>query len=670
MDKTVETISNEENHYIQPHGALLVLDRDLKVIQYSENVSKLLEIPIHQIVMTPIANFLESENANENILSWLSHANNQYKQLNWRAKQKKIIIWTYIQQTPDYILLEIEPLLEPKLQNDNLFHLSQYVMDSAKTSSNSLNIEQILQNTCEDIRRMTGYDRVIIYQFGIDEHPTIVVGESAKKGLRSYLGLHFPADFISQNIKENHFRLPLQYIPSLQITGVKMIPEINPLTNHPLDLTHTNIGMITEEERKYLNNMEADATTSIAIIHDNTLWGVIACLNKEKKYLPVNVRLILLLIGSTLAKQIFSLEQIKDAQEEQRIATVEASLAQNIMKEDSLIYALDHYHSSIMELLFATGMSIFFQDNLFNYGKTPTHDDVLKLIDWIKSKNMSSYQTDCLSKDFPDSIYYKDTVSGLLLLTITAIDKNYILFYRPEFIHSIPWAENPNAILDSQHLDISATHFIQPITQHALPWTEYDIKSSDFIRTLIVNKQLNDLLKIKSTHDPLTGLLNHLYLEEQLKIEILRASREAMPITLMQIQIDSFRKIVDEFGQQAGDIVLSVFSKLLNSYFREYDYLYRSGGEDFILLLPNMSYETAVERATILHANITHLTINFEEKTLPRITVCTGIAMYPEDGMDVPTLLSATRSALYQAQKQGKNQIVIAGKVINPAQSS
>ncbi|MBV8802910.1 MAG: diguanylate cyclase, partial [Gammaproteobacteria bacterium] len=451
-------------------------------------------------------------------------------------------------------------------------------------------------------------------------------------------------------------------IPSLQAPEVKLTPEINPITQHPLDLSDTNLGMITEEERKYLNSMEAEATTSLAIIHDNTLWGVIACLNTEKKYISVNLRLILLLIGSTLAKQIFSLEQIKNSQEEQRIAVLQASLAQEITKEDSLMYALDRCHSTITELLFATGMSVFFQNNLFNYGKTPTHDDVMKLITWIKSKKLTSYITSSLSTDFPESIYYKDKACGLLLLSIATIDNNYLLFYRPEFIHSIPWAENPEAILDKEHLSNIGQTFIQTITQHALPWTEYDIKASEFIRTLIVNKQLNDLLKIKSTHDPLTGLLNYIYLEEQLKIEILRASRESLPVTLMQIQIDNFRKITDDFGQAAGDIVLSVFAKLLNSYFREYDYIYRNGGEEFILLLPGMTAETALERAKILHANITHLTINFSDKTLPPITVCSGLATYPNDGTEVKTLITAAKSALYQAIKQGTNQIVSADK--------
>jgi diguanylate cyclase (GGDEF)-like protein len=312
-------------------------------------------------------------------------------------------------------------------------------------------------------------------------------------------------------------------------------------------------------------------------------------------------------------------------------------------------------------------MTVFFQDNLFNYGKTPTHDEVMKLIDWIKSKKLTSYSTISLAEEFPDSLYYKDKACGLLLLSITTIDNNYILFYRPEFIHSIPWAENPDAILDKQHLKISANNFIQVISQHALPWTEYDMTSRDFIQSLLINKQLHDLLKIKSKHDPLTGLLNHLYLEEQLKVEILRASRGSLPVTLMQIQIDSFRKIVDEFGQQAGDIVLSVFGKLLNSYFREYDYIYRSNAEEFILLLPGMLSNTALERATILHANISHLTINFNEKTLPSITICTGIATYPNDAKDTMTLLKVTKSALYQAKKEGTNKIVIANKTISHA---
>ncbi|MBV8802279.1 MAG: hypothetical protein JO131_04825, partial [Gammaproteobacteria bacterium] len=199
------------NYQIQPHGVLLILDHHLKVIQYSENVSKLLEIPIHQIVMTPIANFLSAEDPKENVLTWLATANHQYKQFNWRAKRKKITIWTYIQQTPEYILLEIEPIINIEEENNNLYHLSQYVMDNVKTSTLSLNIEHILQETCENIRKMTDYDRVIIYKFGTDNQPTVIVGESVKKTMRPYLGLHFPADFISQTIKNNHFKIPLQY---------------------------------------------------------------------------------------------------------------------------------------------------------------------------------------------------------------------------------------------------------------------------------------------------------------------------------------------------------------------------------------------------------------------------------------------------------------------------
>src|SRR5690348_3585447 len=124
--------------------------------------------------------------------------------------------------------------------------------------------------------------------------------------------------------------------------------------------------------------MNAASSSSMAIIYDNKRWGLIVCQHKEPKYISAHFRLILTLIANTLSKQISALERIKDSQEEQRIAKLQATLAQNITKDDSLIYAMHSCHSEMMELLFATGMSIYFQRNLFSYGKTPPNDEIMR----------------------------------------------------------------------------------------------------------------------------------------------------------------------------------------------------------------------------------------------------------------------------------------------------
>jgi GGDEF domain-containing protein len=188
---------------------------------------------------------------------------------------------------------------------------------------------------------------------------------------------------------------------------------------------------------------------------------------------------------------------------------------------------------------------------------------------------------------------YKDKACGLLAVPITRLDNHYLLFYRPELIRSIFWAGNPADSVKWKSTSYSPRdsfeRFMQTITNHSEPWTRNNIKAVEYIRSIIVNKQLQDLLQVQAMHDPLTNLLNRLYLDQRLTIEIERAARESLQIAIILMDLDFFKKINDTFGHQAGDLVLAEFAKLLKQYFRGYDYIYRYGGEEFLLLLPGIN---------------------------------------------------------------------------------
>ena len=115
---------------------------------------------------------------------------------------------------------------------------------------------------------------------------------------------------------------------------------------------------------------------------------------------------------------------------------------------------------------------------------------------------------------------YKDKACGLLVVPIIRSQNHYMIFYRPETIHSIFWAGNPSGSLkchgDQYSPRDSFERFMQTIINHAAPWTTHNIKAGEFIRSIVVNKPLQDLLQVQAMHDPLTGLLNRLYLDKQL----------------------------------------------------------------------------------------------------------------------------------------------------------
>lgn len=660
-----DNIKLSEFNQIQSHGGLLVLDKNLRVIQYSENITTILDTTIEQLLNSPVSVFLESENINENIAAWLIKKNNTYKRIDWKSPQSKIKIWVYAHQVPEGTIVEIEPLIENDIENNSLFDLMQLVVDGMKLTTSSQSMQSLIQSTCDEIQKITGFDRVMAYQFNEHDNSGVVVGETITNQMESYLGLHFPATDIPQNVRAMYLKMPMRYIPSINYKLEKILPEINSKTKTYLDLSNTTLRMVAPVHIKYLHNMGVVAATSIAIIHNNKLWGLIACHHKKPKYLSINLRLILMLIGNTLATQVTSLECSKEYVFEQRTAEQLSSLRENINKEDSLLDALNCYHQKIIELVGAMGFSIYFQNNLLSYGETPTQDQVMAFIEWLKSNPIQLFfSTSSLPLIFKPSMNYKEKACGVLVIPLTRLKNHYIIFYRPELIHSIFWAGNPSGSLkchgDQYSPRDSFERFMQTITNHAAPWTPHDIKSAELIRSTVVNKQLQDLLQVQAMHDSLTGLLNRLYLDQHLEIELNRAGRKSQHLAVILTDLDLFKKINDNFGHQTGDYVLSEFAKFLKNCFRSYDYIYRYGGEEFLILLPDTNEATAQQKAEILRTEIKKLKLEYAGKALPIISISAGIAVYPDNGSNGRSLIAAADIALYKAKLSGRDKVISA----------
>lgn len=663
--KFCDNIQLSEFNQIQPHGGLLVLDKNLHVIQYSSNVTNLLATPLEQLLNSPISTFLESENPSENIANWLTHENNQYKRIDWKSPQNKIKLWVYVHQAAEGTILEIEPLVENNTEDNALFDLMQHVVDGMKLTTSSQSIPALVQNTCQEIQKITGFDRVMAYQFNEHDDSGVVVGEATNNNMESYLGLHFPATDIPRNVRAMYLTVPIRYIPTIEYQLEKILPEKNPITETYLDLSSTTLRMIAPVHIEYLKNMGVMSAVSIAIIHNDKLWGLIACHHTTPKYLSVNIRLILMLIGNTLGIQVAALVCSKEYLFEQRTADLLSLLTEDIYKEKSLLNALDYTHHNMMELVGAAGMTVYFQNNLLNYGETPTQDQVMTLIEWLNDTTIPSFfATNSLPLTFEPSTSYKDKACGLLVIPIIRLQNHYMIFYRPEIIHSIFWAGNPSGSLKCHGTNYSPRdsfeRFMQTITNQAAPWTTHDIKAAESIRSIVVNKQLQDLLQIQAMHDPLTGLLNRLYLDQRLDIELNRAKRKSQPLAVLLIDLDLFKRINDNFGHQAGDYVLVEFAKFLKNYFRGYDHIYRYGGEEFLIILPDTNDAAAFQKAEKLRVEIKQLKLTFSEMDLPVISISTGIAIYPNNGSDGRSLIAEADIALYNAKSTGRDKVVSA----------
>ena len=153
--------------------------------------------------------------------------------------------------------------------------------------------------------------------------------------------------------------------------------------------------------------------------------------------------------------------------------------------------------------------------------------------------------------------------------------------------------------------------------------------------------------------DGLTGVYNRRYLDETLRREIERAKRYNQVISLFMLDIDDFKKYNDTYGHQAGDEILKKLANLLVEAVRAADMVFRYGGEEFVVFLPQTLKQGGVETAKRL--------INLERQNLP-VTISLGLVSYPEDGQNINDLLLRVDKALYQAKHLGKDRICLWGE--------
>jgi diguanylate cyclase (GGDEF)-like protein len=176
----------------------------------------------------------------------------------------------------------------------------------------------------------------------------------------------------------------------------------------------------------------------------------------------------------------------------------------------------------------------------------------------------------------------------------------------------------------------------------------------------IASLNLRSRLEHQSVRDSLTGLYNRHFMEIALERELRRADRQQTPVALLVVDVDHFKKFNDDFGHQAGDSILRQVAEILNDTFRGEDIICRYGGEEFVAILPDLSFEAALERAQHLRRVVSEARPHFRSEGLHRVTVSIGLAMYPLHADSAETLVRAADRALYEAKHQGRNRIVAA----------
>ena len=189
-------------------------------------------------------------------------------------------------------------------------------------------------------------------------------------------------------------------------------------------------------------------------------------------------------------------------------------------------------------------------------------------------------------------------------------------------------------------------------------WLENDLKyANESLKNQLEEiDQLRAELQEQAIRDPLTNAYNRRYLTEFLNKEILRAERESTPVTIVIMDVDNFKQFNDSYGHNCGDEVLKNITQFLNEHARRGDVVCRYGGEEFVVLMPNVSLETGFERAEMWRQDFSETPFEYQGMEL-FATFSAGLATYPQHGTTGEAILQAADKALLHSKDTGKNRV-------------
>lgn len=451
---------------IQSHGFLIGVDDQMIIRFQSDNLDSF--IPGHQsdFIGKPLS-FLAECIGTENPLGFeqlikLGRSNN-FEQTNpYRMLISGLALNLIISRSADYFMLEFEPA-EISADQD----ISGLIGSSISEMLGDKDLQTLLFNSAVQVRKIIGYDRVMIYRFAEDGHGE-VIAEAKNEDLSPWLGLHYPASDIPKQARELYKLNLIRLIADVNTQPSKIL-GLN-FKGMAIDLTHAQLRAVSPMHIQYLKNMGVASSFSISLIYKQELWGLIACHHYSPRFIPFKARSSARLIGQILSSALEFRQDEADYQIQEdfnsRIEKLVKSLNEHEHIDDGLVNdQTDH----LLHITQAAGVMIAYEGRRTKLGITPAEAQLDQLVAWISAAQKEGiWHTDHLSQIFPEALKFKDTASGVLVCMLSRELKELIIWFKPEKLVTIEWAGNPE-----KSVEIDPAGFTHISPRHSFEaWSE------------------------------------------------------------------------------------------------------------------------------------------------------------------------------------------------------
>jgi light-regulated signal transduction histidine kinase (bacteriophytochrome) len=483
---------------IQAHGALLVLRLgDLRILQASENTLQHLGEPAAQLLGQPVGRVVGA--AGQARLHEMLERDTLERGASYAftlpARAGAVPLDACLHISGGVAVLEFEATGRSGPHSDGDFFV--LVKSAVARLQAATSVNGFCQHVTDEVRALTGLDRVMVYRFHADQHGE-VIAESKRDTLAPWLGLHYPAADIPQPAREIFKRIWIRPLPDAAGPLVELLPLANPDNGRALDMTHCALRGASVMYTEYLANMGVAASLTMPIMRDGELWGLIACHHYTATHFPYQVRAACELLAQVASLQLKSAEHAEQLAYRLKLENVHQQLVARSAREGDLL-ALTAHQPSLLDAIDAGGAALYHLDRWWCVGRVPEVAQLDELAAWLygqpelESATRPVFVTDALARVCPAAVGLEDVASGVLAVALSRQRRGLMIWFRPQTMQTVKWAGNPHdepAVPGSQGLRLSPRAsfelYIESVRGRSLPWSAVEIDAALRLRLLVL----------------------------------------------------------------------------------------------------------------------------------------------------------------------------------------
>lgn len=549
---------------VQGHGALLAVTEPRLVVRVvSTNTDEVLGIPHERLLGAELAATLGSAFAatvRRAVTGVLDEVNPVAAEIGRSGAATAFDI--VLHRTGGLLVLELEPAAGP-VDGDGVDLSWRALRRPIRRLHDARTLADLARTTAEEVRALTGFDRVMVYRFD-HEWNGEVVAEERRDDMEPYLGLRYPASDIPPQARELYRTSWLRLIAEVDGPTAPLVPTENPLDGAPLDLGHAALRSVSPVHLEYLRNMGVGASMSISLLDQGKLWGLIACHHDTPHRPRYAVRAAAELLGQTASLLLATTEDAEEYEAELALGEALARLLQDVaVPADDLAGHLLEDPEPLLTLTGAAGVALRLGTGLRRFGHTPPAariDDVAAHL-WRRATGNVAV-TDRLAADDDTFLDIVDTASGVLAVRIDDRDDRWVMWFRPEELQRIDWGGDPRTSkvetapegTPRLHPRTSFARWSETVRLCALPWSERQVAAA-----ATLGRHVGDVVRRRAQREAATaaGLQRALLLEHLPEIPGLSMAVRYVPAAHEPVGgdwYDLFFLADDRVGLTLGDV--------------------------------------------------------------------------------------------------------------------